>query len=241
MQGCCEVTVTTMTDLSTTALLANQHESDRETYTTQSGTCCFCGRRVEGVPVDEAVSHQYFSDYARMADDTGHVCCDCALCMDQRALKQGHWIVTAETHERVSTGDLHDRFESLRDGEYDPPIAIHVSKNPIRSEHAYLWTPVNEQLARPAVSYDRQCTTLDWSVYETVLTLVEELRWYGFRGDDIRSGEPRVSDLESIGADRFREVEEMIEPHRGTALLEIAWTVSRSRDDQPTPPTPTDE
>jgi len=65
---------------------------------------------------------------------------------------------------------------------------------------------------------------------------VEELRWYGFRGDDIRSGEPRVRDLGAVGADRYWTLNQRIEPHRATPFFEVVWTVSRGKDDQPNPP-----
>lgn len=202
----------------------------------ESGTCCFCGHDGPGVSVDDAINHDYFSDYNLMTADTGHVCAACAYCMGQRGLKQGHWVASADTYESVSTGDLPEIFQQVRADGFDTPLALHVSENPIRSEHAYLWTPVVHSTDPLVVTYGKQTVSVDWREFDTLLAAVEELRWHGFRGDDIRSGEPRVRDLESIGTDRYGELDHVIEPHRGTPFLEVVWTLSRSKDDQDEPP-----
>lgn len=219
-----------------THLIHRHHADGEDDYADQEGTCCFCGVQGPGVSVDDAVSHKYFSDYALMATDTGHVCESCAYCMNTRELKQGHWIVSSDTYESVSTGDLFDLFRDIRDGKHDPPIAVHISENPIRSEHAYLWTPATHRTDPLTASYSRQTARFEWDTFDQLLDAVEELRRHGFRGDDIRSGEPRVRDLESVGADRYRELDRIIDPHRRTPLLDIVWTVSRSKDDQPAKP-----
>ncbi len=228
----------TATQRSATHLIASNHadDGDLDDYAESRGTCCFCGDERVGIGVDDAVSHKYFSDYPLMWADTGHVCQFCAYCMNNRGLKQGHWIATPTEHRSVSTGDLLDTFDSIREGQLDTPIAVHVSENPIRSEHAYIWTPVSEGAEPLQLSYARETLELRWSTFDDVFEAIEELRWHGFRGDDIRSGEPRVDDLASVGRDRYRELEAAIKPHRGTPLLEVAWTLSRAQDDQPNPP-----
>lgn len=221
--------------VSATRLIYRSHDVG-EFEDTHEGVCSFCGHSGVCVGVEDAVSQKYFSDYDLMDSDTGEVCVACAFCMSQRSLKQGHWLVDQEHYESVSTGDLVDLFDRLRAGEMTPPVAVHISENPIRSEHAYLWTPVVADPTVLDVTYGRQRVRFEWETFETLLDAVEELRWHGFRGDDIRSGEPRVRDLEDIGTGRYRDVDRIIEPHRGTALLDLVWTVSRSRDDQPTAP-----
>ncbi len=235
--------MTTDTPPSATHLLFRHHADgeDHDGFRTESGTCCFCRHTGTGVPVDDAINHTYFSDYNLMEQDTGHVCTACAYCMDQRGLKQGHWIASAHQQKSVSTGDLLEEFRDIRDGAYDPPLAVHVSENPIRSEHAYLWTPVVTSTSPLVLSYARQTVRVNWDEFADLLTAVEELRWYGFRGDDIRSGEPRVRDLTRVGKDRYRELDSIIDPHRGTGFLEVVWTLSRSKDDQPSPPETADK
>lgn len=227
------------TDTTTATHLVSRFHDDGEladSHERKRGECCFCGVNADGIGVDDAVNHTYFSDYNLMQADTGHVCKSCAYCMNQRGLKQGHWIAFSNGYESVSTGDLLDAFRGIRDGEYEPPLAVHVSENPIRSEHAYLWTPVVETTTPLTLTYSRQTVRLHWDEFDRVLNAVEELRWHGFRGDDIRSGEPRLQNLQSIGKTRYRELDGVIDPHRGTPLLDVVWTLSRSRDDQPNAP-----
>jgi len=223
---------------SATHLLAQNHEGcDLDQYSEREGICYFCGHIGPGMPADEVISQDYFSDHdLRTTPDSNHVCAFCAYCMDHRGLKQGHWIASDDEHQGISTGDLLEEFRRLERGEYEPPLAVHVSENPIRSEHAYLWTPVVFSADPMLLTYARESVLFEWSEFNQLLDAVEELRWHGFRGDDIRSGEPRVRDLDSIGSERYWTLNERIDPHRSTALLEVIWTVSRSRDDQPNPP-----
>lgn len=225
---------------SATHLLAENHSgADLDEYGEQDGVCYFCGADATGVPAQEAISKAYFSDHdLAKQPESGHVCASCAYCMDQRSLKQGHWIVSASEHRRVSTGDLLEELKRIGRGEYEPPLAVHVSENPIRSEHAYLWTPIINSTDALLLTYGRESVFFEWGEFYRLLDAVEELRWHGFRGDDIRSGEPRVRDLDSVGAARYWTLNERINPHRGTAFLGVVWTASRSRDDQPNPPQP---
>lgn len=228
----------TETVSATTHLVAKAHEGTPiDNYSERSGACYFCGHDGPGLSAADVISEKYFSDYPlRERPDSDHVCAACAYCMDHRSLKQGHWVATRDQFRSVSTGDLLDVLREIRDGAVDAPLAVHVSANPIRSEHAYLWTPVSDTHAPLRLSYDQQTVSLEWNVFDRLLAAVEELRWHGFRGDDIRSGEPRVRDLASVGPSRYQTIDSRIEPYRGTALLDVVWTASRSKDDQPTPP-----
>lgn len=223
---------------SATHLIAENHEgADLDEYSHREGICYFCGHIGPGMLAEDVISEDYFSDHdLRTRPDSNHVCASCAYCMDHRDVKQGHWIASSSDHRSISTGDLLSEFQRVQDGEYDLPLAVHVSENPIRSEHAYLWTPPTYSTDPLLLTYGRQNVVLQWAEFDQLLSAIEELRWHGFRGDDIRSGEPRVRDLDSVGRERYRTLNERIDPHRGTALFEVAWTVSRSRDDQPNSP-----
>jgi len=197
-----------------------------------TGECCFCGCDSDGLPAEDAISYDYFTDFDLMQSDTGHVCTACAYCMSNRSLKSGHWIATPDTYESPSTGDLPDAFTRLRDGEYSTPAAIHISENPIRSEHAYLWTKPNNDLPPLTLTYSRQTVRTDFTTLFDLVQAVEDLRWHGFRLDDIRSGEPRVSDVSSIGRETYRLIDSIIDEYRRTPLLEVAITLSQSKSDQ---------
>jgi len=231
-------TNTTREPPSVTHYLATNHNGDTvEEYSEVTGDCYFCGHSGLGLPATAAINEQYFSDHPlRNVPQSDMVCAYCAYCMDHRDLKQGHWVVTTNEFRRVSTGDLLGVLRDIRDGELTPPLGVHVSENPIRSEHAYLWTPVVHSAAPLLLTYGRESVLLEWDKFDRLLNAVEELRWYGFRGDDIRSQEPRVRDLAAVGADRYWTLNERIKPHRGTPFFEVVWTVSRSKDDQPQPP-----
>lgn len=206
-----------------------------EGYDAQTGVCCFCETEGRGLHVDEATSPKYFSDDPLLnMPSSDHVCQACAWAMDQRRFKQGHWLTHVNGVECPSTGDLLGTFRSLQAGAFDPPLAAHITSSPIRSSHAYLWTPVNETLSPLSMAYDRQTIRIaDWSAFERLLVAVEDLRLAGFTFDEIRSGEPRVRNLRQLGRDRFRERDTVIDPHRRTAGLELALTLSRGGDDQP--------
>lgn len=218
----------------TTHLLAKT-ETIPEEYQDQTGTCCFCGATASGQHVDDATSKKYFSDDPLLENPgSEHVCQSCAWTMDQRTFKQGHWIVHDDGVETPSTGDLLEHFRALRDGEYDPPLAIHVTSSPIRSSHSYLWTPMNVTDRPLTVAYDREHVRItDWDSFAKLLTAIEDLRLCGFTFDEIRSGEPRTNNVAEIGVQAYRERDQQLDPHRRTARLELALTLSRSSDDQP--------
>lgn len=213
--------------------LIYETEADGDEYAKTDGQCCFCGRRDRGVTTETAINRDYFTDDSLMREPgTGHVCRACAYCMSDKTYKNGHWIATPDTYETVTTGDLARLFEDIRRGEYATPFAVHVSENPIQSEHAYLWTPVTVTQHCSAVSYGRQTVSVEWPVLDEVVAAIEDLRWCGARLDDIRSGEYRVSTIDRLGIDDYRRTDAVVEPHRRTAFLELAITLSRGASDQ---------
>lgn len=219
---------------SATHLLAATEDIPDE-YRTQDGLCCFCGTESDGRHVDEATSKDYFSDDPLLSNPgSEHVCKNCAWTMAQRTFKQGNWIVHDAGVESPSTGDLLDAFRDLRAGQYNPPLAVHVTSSPIRSSHSYLWTPVNQTAQPLTVAYDRQQVSIDdWGEFERLLVAIEDFRLSGFTFDELRSGEPRVRNIKSIGRDAYLERSESLDEYRRTPTLELALTLSRSSDDQP--------
>lgn len=219
-----------------THLIAGHHDGpDPESaYGDTDGECCCCGHEGPGQPASEAINYDYFNDDDLMRSQTGHVCAFCAYCMQEaRSIKIGHWIATPSTYERVSTGDLLETLQRLDDGAFDPPVAFYVAKRANISQHSYLWTPLSATTDPLTFAYARQTTTVDLETLFDLLAAVEDCRWHGFRLEDIRLGRPRVADLGSIGRDRYRRLEAVIDPYRETAVLETALTVSRASDDQP--------
>lgn len=222
------------TDVQAATHLLHRHHNDGETSYENDGTCCFCLHEGVGAPVDDVVSQKYFSDDPLMQSATGHVCAACAYCMNTRTLKQGHWLAHDDGAQQPSTGDLLDVFRDLRAGEYDTPLAVHVTSSPIRSSHAYLWTPVNATPSPVTVAYDRQSVRIaDWNRFAELVRAIEDLRLHGFTFDELRSGEPRVRNLREIGRESYQDCADVIDPHRRTPRLELALTLSRGGDDQP--------
>jgi len=202
----------------------------------EGGTCLFCGHTGQTVPAPDTINRKYFNnDDITDAPYSDRVCVACAYCMDTRKVKQGHWIATNDRFERVSTGDLPGVFTAIRDAEYEPPIAVKIAEDAIRSSHGYLWTPVSYTLDPLRICYDRSMETplVEWGLLDQLVADIEELRWHGFRLDDIRTDSPRVGDLESVGHDVYDRIRDRtIRPHGGTALFELAITLSRAADDQ---------
>lgn len=222
------------TDAQAATHLLHRHHGDDAELRDAEGTCCFCLHEGPGANVEDAVSQKYFSDDPLMQSDTGHVCAACAYCMNTRTLKQGHWVAHANGLLQPSTGDLLGVFRDLRGEQYDTPLAIHVTSSPIRSSHAYLWTPVNDTAVPLTVAYDRQTVRIaDWQAFGSLVAAIEDLRLHGFTFDEIRSGEPRVRNLREIGRGTYQERDGVLDPHRRTARLELALTLSRGADDQP--------
>lgn len=222
-----------------TQLIYRHHadKTDHDGVENEVGCCCFCGHDGPGTSSQDAISHKYFSDYDLMESDTGQVCAACAYCMNQRSLKNGHWIAATNRYDKISTGDLPEHFEMLRDGAYEPPLAVHLTSSPIQSFHSYLWTPVQHSTAPVVLDYDRETVRFEWETFNRLLTAVEACRWHGFTLDEIRHGEPRLTNLEAMGRDRYAIANTIIDPHRTTALLETVITVSLSADDQDEKPT----
>lgn len=218
---------------SATHLLASTGEIPDD-YRTKNGVCCFCGIESPGQHVEEATSKKYFSDDPLLTEPASdHACESCAWTMGQRTFKQGHWIAHQDGVETPSTGDLLGLFRRLRTGEFEPPLAVHVTSSPIRSSHSYLWTPINQTPEPLTVAFDRETVRIqDWSVLDDLVAAIEDFRLHGFTFDELRSGEPRVRNLREIGRERYSERDAVIDPHRRTAWLDLALTLSRSADDQ---------
>ena len=197
-------------------------------YGEQEGKCCFCGLEQAGVPTSQAISQEYFSDTELIQSDTGHVCRFCAFCMDHRELKQGHWLVTEDEYVGFQSGEIFNKLRAVAEGEFSLPVAIHVSRNPIKAEHAYLWTPVMISSERLRVSYGKAQVAFRWPELEQIVELVEELRAAGFRLDDIRKGSPRQQDLMEVGLDRYREIESCLSRWRGSLVFELGLDASSS-------------
>jgi len=204
----------------------------------EPGTCVFCAHEGPTVQAEEVINRKYFNndDYAD-APYSDRVCVACAYCMGESRVKQAHWIATEDDFERVSTGDLRDLFNAIEAGEsdHDPPLALKIADDPIRSSHAYLWTPVSYTTDPLRVCYDRSAeeALVEWGLLDQLIEDIEELRWHGCRLDDIRAGDLRAGDLESVGRAAFDRIRDRtIRPHSGTALFEIAITLSRAADDQ---------
>lgn len=151
--------------------------------------------------------------------------------MDTRSLKTGHWYAAQNTYESFSTGDLYQVLEQIASGEMETPVAVHISPNPIKAMHAYLWTPVVKTTDLLVVSYGQQTVRFEWSEFEQLVEDVETLRANGFRVKDVQSGEPRIRDLEKTGLKEYRRIENRLEKHRGSAFFELVLTASTKNRD----------
>ena len=218
-------------------MVADNVAEDLDTYAEKDGTCAFCLRSGAGQATADALNHDYFTDYGCMEQDTGHVCTQCVFCIANKNvsgtnIKNGHWFVNENRFISVSSGDLLEFMQDIVAGSYETPFAFHVSDNPIRSEHAYLWTPVAFDTTVFPASFGKQTVLIDWDRFVKMVDAVEELRYYGFRLDDIRADEPTVKALQKVGRDRYRELAGNLERYRGSTLFELAITVSRGKTDQ---------
>ncbi|QCC57264.1 hypothetical protein [Natrinema thermotolerans] len=226
-----------------TRFIARNHDgpNPEAEYGETDGECCFCGHVGPGQDPSEPINYDYFNDDDLMQAATGHVCACCAYCMQEaRGIKIGHWLATADTYQRVSTGDLLETIQAIGEGEYDPPLALYIAKRANISQHSYLWTPIAHSTDPLTFAYARRTVTIGLAELFELVAAVECLRWHGFRLDDIRAGRPRVADLGSIGRELYQRADAVIAPHRETATLEAALTLSRAKDDQPAAPDPFD-
>ena len=209
-----------------TQLVAKNHAENLDGEDYVDGKCCFCGENEVGVPAEDAVSTKYFNNGDLIQDETGHVCRFCAYCMNTRELKTGHWLATEDQYISFSTGDIFQVLEQVAENEYGEPLSIHISDNPIKAQHSYLWAPVMENSDSLVVSYGDQVVRFDWSEFKQVVDDIEKLRGAGFRVKDVKSGEPRVRDLQDIGVETYREIEGRLQRYRGSNLFELALTAS---------------
>jgi len=207
-------------------LIAENHSESLHEYDYNQGICCFCGLEEQGVPVEDAVSAKYFNNGDLIQEETGYVCRFCAYCMNTRELKTGHWRATENQYRSFSTGEIFQVLEEIAEGEFSEPLSVHISDNPIKAQHSYLWSPVMENTDSLVVSYGDQIVRFDWSEFKQLVDDIETLRGAGFRVKDVKSGEPRVRDLESIGIKEYRKIEDRLQEYRGSNLFELALTAS---------------
>lgn len=178
------------------------------------------------MPVEEAVSAQYFNNSDLIQNETGHVCRFCAYCMNTRELKTGHWMATEQRYRSFPTAELFETLEKIVSDGFETPLAVHVSENPIKAQHSYLWTPVIDSTDPLVLSYGTQTVRVEWTEFEQLVDDIETLRGAGFRVKDIKSGEPRVKDLEEIGSREYRRIDDRLQEYRGSTLFELALTAS---------------
>jgi len=216
-----------------TQLLYEHHADDTRITNTVVERCSFCGATTDAHPATEVINYTYFNDHPLMRADTGYICIHCAYCMDTNTLKRGHWLVTQKQLLQPSTGDLYTTISKLAIDEYEPPLAFHVSANPIRSEHAYLQTPLSFQTDPVSLDYDGNTIQTDVDTLLDITHSVEILRRNGFRINDIQTGEHRVRDIKRVGSTTYRKLTNFIDRYRGSPRFELAVTISRSDSDQP--------
>ena len=213
----------------TTELIARHQGLRALKYAEEHGTCTFCNTEEYGKPGEEVINSKYFTDYD-LADDTGHVCAPCTMCMSEgKKFKNGNWLATPNEYIQFSTGDIKTVLRDVFVGEYETPFALHVAEEPIRSEHAYLWTPVCHSNNPVTLDYSRRTVTVGSDDFETLIEAVEELRSHGFRLEDLRHDAGRIRDIKSIGRDRYNELRDDIEPYRQTTLFELVLKASERK------------
>lgn len=224
-----------MTQVPAPTRLLHEHDSDDTPSNddTVVEPCSFCGVATDARLATDVINYNYFNDHPLMRADTGYVCIHCAYCMGTNDLKRGHWLVTEDTFLQPSTGDLYALLDNLASNAYEPPLALHVSANPIRSEHAYIWTPVSLQTDPLTLDYDGHRIHTDLNTLFDIIHGIEILRRHGFRVDDIRTGQHRVRDIESLGVTTYRQLTNFLDRYRGAPRFDLALTVSRSESDQP--------
>jgi len=136
-------------------------------------------------------------------------------------------MATENQYRSFSTGDLFDILEKIASNRFETPLALHVSENPIKAQHSYLWTPVIDSVDPLVLSYGTQTVRVKWTEFEQLVDEIETLRGAGFRVKDIKSGEPRVGDLEDIGLEEYRKIEDRLREYRGSNLFKLALTASK--------------
>jgi hypothetical protein len=210
----------------TTELISRHHGFRPLKYAEEHAVCTFCGAEEYGKPSNEVINHDYFTDYD-LADDTGHVCAPCAMCMsEEREFKNGSWLATPNEYLSFSTGDIKQVIRDVTNGEYETPLALHVAEAPMRSEHAYLWTPVSHSTDPVTVDFSRQTIRVEQETFFDLIDAVETLRGHGFRLDDLRHDSARISDIKSAGREQYRRLRDEIEPYRQTSLFELVLKAS---------------
>jgi len=216
-----------------TQLLHENHADDTTLTDTVVEPCSFCGATTNARPATDVINYTYFNDHPLMRADTGYICIHCTYCMNTNTLKRGHWLVTKSQLLQPSTGELYTTITELANNGYEAPLAFHVSANPIRSEHAYLWTPLSLQTEPVSLDYDGNTIHTDLDTLLDITHGVEILRRNGFRIDDIRTGEHRVRNIDRLGGTTYRELTSFLDRYRGSPRFELAVTISRSGSDQP--------
>ena len=216
-----------------THLIYNNRPEGEFQEHTHCGNCAFCGYHGDVVDEEDIVKPSYFTEHDLKVVETGEICVACAYCMSNKPLKNGHWIATPDEYRRISTSDLLDNIQNIIQNKIEIPFSFHFSSNPILSEHAYLYTPVSYSTSEIVLDYDGTDITIGSEEFESLLDAVEVLRYNGFRLDDIRSGVPRVYNLEQIGVENYKRIDDFLSGYRDTQVLEVVITASRSKSDQP--------
>lgn len=220
-------------NVTATSLIYNQKpEGSVANKNTSKDECCFCSRELECIDSSEVISRDYFTDYDLINKNTGSVCIECAYCMMNKPLKNGHWIVTKNEYISISTSNLKKVFCEIISGNFDVPYALHVSSNPILSEHAYLKTPVCHNDESLLFDYNGDTIRTSGEELFKIVDGIEVLRWYKFRLDDIRSSEPPVYSVDRVGVQHYKQIDEFLSKYTSTPIFEVAITLSNSRVDQ---------
>jgi hypothetical protein len=207
-------------------------EGDFELDTSREGKCCFCSYEGKVLDSGEVINNRYFNNNDLKDGSTGDICSACAYCMNNKPLKNGHWIVNEYKYNSISTSELYDILCDIELGKIETPFAFHVSKNPILSEHGYLYTPVC--YSKENIIFDYNGTRIRSHIDEImkILDAVEILRYHKFRLDEIRTGRANISNIESVGMAPYQSINTYLDDFRTTALLEFVIKTSRSRSDQ---------
>ena len=205
-----------------------------------TGACWLCASPLtDGVPL-RSVLKDTFMDRDKARNPAGsHFCLACAWSFSEQVpmagrdkpqrLRNYSHIVQRGVWHCLSKGQKANMRGLLLDPPPDEWLGVIAESG---QKHVIFRAPIAIGRDRCAIQFEEQRVTYAPSALAALLTPVEALLSGGMSKTEIESGHYLTYRIARLGMDAWWPIEQIIKPHRGTALLHLAVFMAQKEEDE---------
>lgn len=179
-----------------------------------AGRCKICGAEItEGVRERDAISGNFSNFGECKARDSVYVCGACVFCIKDEKLRWNNFVSDAKHLYLLKKNDLEEYLFNLVkyvEGEFVIGITTSFKK------HNSFRCKVNSEPNQFWIRQEDAEYIFDTVRLKSIYALLNEA-YLQFSKDEMLKGQYKMISIEQYGLDKFRQLEDILKPHRGTA------------------------